>query len=67
VYGSSPPVAGYWRRPPIRDVLLRALEITTKIRKEEVRKEIKLLGAKFRDTKFKIRIYFLLKTCCLYK
>jgi len=31
--------------------LLRALEITTKIKKEEVRKEIKLLGAKFRDTK----------------
>jgi hypothetical protein len=50
VYGSSP-AAGYWRWPPIRDVLLRALEITTKIRKEEVRKEIKLLGAKFRDTK----------------
>jgi len=30
--------------------LLRALEITTKIRKE-VRKEIKLLGARFRDKK----------------
>jgi ribosomal 50S subunit-associated protein YjgA (DUF615 family) len=51
VYGSAPPAAGYWRWPPIREVLLRALEITTKIGKEEVRKDIKFLGAKLRDTK----------------
>jgi hypothetical protein len=66
VYGFSPPAAGYWSWPPIRDFLLSALEITTKIRKEEARKEIKLLEAKIRDTELLIRNYPLPKTCCSY-